>query len=274
VNQPARDLDRLLETARRAALGAAGILRDRLGRVHTVTYKGRINLVTEADTAAEAAILAAIRADFPNAAILAEESGGPEAAADEDLLWVVDPLDGTTNFTHGYPFFCTSIAVLSRGEPIAAIIHDPTRGETFAAARGRGAFQDGRPMCVSNASDLESSLLCTGFVFDRDSDLDRPLGRFERAQRASRGVRRDGSAALDLAYVAAGRLDGFFELRLKAWDVAAGFLLVREAGGRVTRSDGTHAGVFDGDMVATNGRIHDALRTLIGPVDVQQEVPS
>jgi myo-inositol-1(or 4)-monophosphatase len=258
------DLDRLLATAQRAAIAAAGVLRDRLGKVHTVAYKGRVNLVTEADTAAEAAILAEIRADFPGADILAEESGGPEAAAGGDLLWVVDPLDGTTNFAHGYPFFCTSIAVMARGEPIVGLIHDPVRGETFAAAAGRGATLDGRPMRVSAATDLDASLLCTGFVYDRDSDLDLPLARFERAQRVSRGVRRDGSAALDLAFVAAGRLDGFFELRLKAWDVAAGLLLVREAGGRVTRADGTHAGVFDGDVVATNGRIHEAVLGLFG----------
>lgn len=256
----------LLETARDAALDAGRLLRERLGCVHEIRYKGEVNLVTEADLAAEKIILDAIRKRHPDHAILSEEGGGAEVARDRSVLWVVDPLDGTTNFAHGYPVFCVSIAALIDGVPCVGVIYDPMRDEIFEAARGCGATINHRPMHVSVCTQLRRALVVTGFVYDRGLALELPMRRFARMQMVCEGLRRDGSAALDMAHTACGRFDAFFELRLNPWDVAAGFVLIAEAGGRITRGDGAAATVFDGDVVATNAHLHDELLTVLGEV--------
>jgi len=253
----------LLKMAKDAAIAAGKVLRDLVGCVHEVRYKGEVNLVTEADLAAEQVILDAIRTTYPDHAILSEEGGTGAPLTGSDMLWVVDPLDGTTNFAHGYPVFCVSIALLIKGRPSIGVIYDPMRDELFEAARGLGARLNGRPMHVSACPELQRALVCTGFVYDRGDALDAPLRRFARMQKASEGLRRDGSAALNMAYTACGRFDAFFELHLNPWDVAAGFVLVEEAGGRITRSNGQPAGVFDGDVVASNGLIHDEVLAVL-----------
>lgn len=218
----------------------------------------RANLVTDADRASEALIVERLRAEYPHATILAEETGKRPGSPHE--RWIVDPLDGTTNFAHGYPLFCVSIAYERDGELIAGVIAAPAMGETFSAARGGGAHLNGRALTVSPVARLADALTCTGF---RPADYDRNGRNFEAVSRRAQGVRRDGSAALDLAYVAGGRFDGFWELDLSPWDVAAGTLIVREAGGTVTRADGSAAALDAGSILATNGRIHDELRATL-----------
>jgi len=257
------DLKKLLDTAKATAIAAGHVLRDLVGCVHEIRYKGEVNLVTEADIAAERVILDAIRTAYPDQAILSEEGGEGAPPTDNDMLWVVDPLDGTTNFAHGYPVFCVSIALLIKGRPSIGVIYDPMRDELFEAALGLGARMNGRPMHVSKCPELHKALVSTGFVYDRGDALDAPLRRFARMQKASEGLRRDGSAAMNMAHTACGRFDAFFELHLNPWDVAAGFVLVEEAGGCITQSNGQSVSVFDRDVVATNGCIHDEVLSVL-----------
>ncbi|GAB4240222.1 MAG: inositol monophosphatase family protein [Acidobacteriota bacterium] len=230
-----------------------------------VHKKGRVNLVTEVDLASERLITEAVQRHFPGHQILAEEAGFSGGVG--DLLWIVDPLDGTTNFAHGYPFFCVSIALASsrsgaNPEILAGVVYNPLLEELFAAVRGGGAFLNGGRISVSAEDRLEDSLLCTGFSYQFD-EIVRNLEFFNRVMREARSVRRDGSAALDLCYVACGRFDGFWEISLNPWDVAAGALLVEEAGGRVSLFDGRPGGVFERECLATNGRIHEALSRIL-----------
>jgi myo-inositol-1(or 4)-monophosphatase len=220
----------------------------------------RADLVTDADRASEEIIVARLRAEYPSAAILAEESGKHAGSGNE--RWIVDPLDGTTNFAHGYPLFCVSIAYERDGELIAGVVHAPAMGETFAAERGAGAQLNGKPIAVSAIDRVGDAMTCTGF---HPADFQRNARCFEAASHAAQAVRRDGAAALDLAFLACGRFDGFWEFDLSPWDVAAGTLLVLEAGGTVTRIDGSPAALDARSILATNGRIHDELRGVLAP---------
>ncbi len=244
-----------------AALSAGRLLRERLGQVREIRYKGAVNLVTEVDLASERLIVETIQAAFPEHAFFTEEGTG-SAPLDAPALWVIDPLDGTTNYAHGYPMFCVSIAFLREGEPEFGVVYQPVLDELFIAERGVGAFLNGERLRVSQHAVLHSALLATGFPYDRERRRE-ALAAFARFTLTARAVRRDGSAALNLAYVAAGRFDGFWEQELSPWDTAAGILLVTEAGGRVTDYDGQPYRLTQGTCVASNGLIHDAMLDLI-----------
>jgi myo-inositol-1(or 4)-monophosphatase len=218
----------------------------------------RADIVTDTDKASEAAILTRLRAEFPAATMLTEETGTHDGSSDE--RFIVDPIDGTTNFAHGYPMFCISIAYERAGELLAGVVHAPALGETFAVQRGAGATFNGAPMHVSNVARVGDALTCTGF---HPADFERNAPHFRAVSNRAQAVRRDGSAALDLAYVALGRFDGFWEWDLHAWDVAAGMLLVREAGGTVTRIEGGEPAVDAGTILATNGAIHQELQAIL-----------
>jgi myo-inositol-1(or 4)-monophosphatase len=233
---------------------AAELLRDRFDDLHDVVEKKPHDLVTEADRASEDAIVAAVRAEFPAAAILGEEGGVYVGTGDE--RFIVDPLDGTTNYAHRYPLFCVSIAYERAGVLEAAAVEAPLMGLRFAARRGGGATLNGLPIRVSTTPAVRSALICTGF---NPADYDRNGRYFAAMSRLAQGVRRDGSAALDLAFVAAGRFDGFWEWDLKPWDIAAGALLIREAGGSVTAIDGSELDLAGGSVAASNGRLHAEL---------------
>lgn len=257
----------LLNFAIQTAREAGAILADRLGRALTVSNKGDIDLVTEADLASEKLIIERIRSHYPRHAILAEESGataGVESVPGKtEWRWIIDPLDGTTNYAHGYPCFCVSIALERSGAIEVAVIYDPTRDELFAAERGQGAHLNGRRMRVSAVEDLNSAMLCTGFPYNvrERPDFAREFANFTMKAQA---VRRDGSAAIDLAYVACGRFDGFWEDGLNAWDVAAGVLLIEEAGGRVTDFAGGSLNIFTPKVIASNGLVHSAMMRVLG----------
>jgi myo-inositol-1(or 4)-monophosphatase len=242
-----------LETALDLAYEAGAVLLEHLQRPREIAEKGRrADIVTDADRASEALIVARLRGEYPNASILAEESGAYNGTSGE--RWIVDPLDGTTNFAHGYPAFCISIAYERDGELIAGVVFAPFLKECFAAESGAGARLGERRIAVSSIELARDALLCTGF---KPSDYERNAVQFRAASERAQGVRRDGAAALDLAYVACGRFDGFWEYDLSPWDVAAGTLLVREAGGRVTQAGGSAARLDAASILATNGRIHE-----------------
>ena len=249
-----------LAYAIRTAREAGDLLLARVGLPLETREKGtRGDLVTESDRAAEALIVARLRAAYPDCTILGEEEGTYQGSSDE--RWIVDPLDGTTNYAHGYPLFCVSIAYERAGMVTAAAIYAPAIGEMYAASLGAGAACNERRIAVSDTQTVADSLVCTGF---KPANYERNGENFARLSRRAQGVRRDGSAALDLAFVAAGRFDAFWEFDLSPWDVAAGALIVREAGGTVSAIDGGPFAVGGGSTLATNGRTHremcDALR--------------
>ena len=246
-----------LAVATEAVLRAGRLQRERYASGVAVEYKGEIDLVTEVDRACETAILATIRSRYPDHDIVTEETDLDHTGS--RFVWYVDPLDGTVNFAHSYPCFCASVALARDGEIVAGAVYDPTRDELFTGERGEGARLNGRPLRVSKAASLIESLLITGFPYDLHQRLDERLRLAYRVMGKARAVRRDGSAALDLCYVAAGRADGFFEEILKPWDMHAGRLILEEAGGTVTRLDGTPLGLGPDGVVATNGLIQDAL---------------
>jgi myo-inositol-1(or 4)-monophosphatase len=219
------------------ARGAGKFLRAGYQRKHQVKYKGVIDLVTEVDHQSEAYLIGEIQKQFPDHHILAEESG--ETVGDKDHIWYIDPLDGTVNYAHHIPIFCVSIAYASRGTVMLGAVYDPLRDEMFTAERGKGAFLNNKPVQTSTTTELQKSLLVTGFPYDTwHTKLDN-FYNFEKLGRLTQGVRRLGSAALDACYVGAGRFDGFWELSLSPWDVAAGGLIAEEAGARVTNVDGS-----------------------------------
>ena len=245
-----------------AAEAGARVLRDKFHEPRDIQLKGRIDLVTDADRAAEEVVLGVLAERAPGIAILAEESGAH--AGQGEHRFIVDPLDGTTNYAHGVPLFACTVAVESGGQVIAGCTVDPVRGERFRALRGGGAWVrtgDGpeKRLRVSRAQALGEALVCTGFPYDNRGRLPEMLAAFATLTELARGTRRLGSAALDLAYVSAGRFDGFWELGLKAWDVAAGVLLVEEAGGVVTRFDGSPLELSGGEIVASNPALQSAL---------------
>ncbi len=260
------DLSAALTIAEDCALRAGALLREALQRPRQVDYKGVVNLVTQADRESEALIKARLLAVYPDHHIVGEEGGGVGAPAEQAAYrWYIDPLDGTTNFAHGIPIFTVSIALAGPdGLPLVGVVYDPNRDERFLAVRGRGVTLNGRPIHVSTVAALEQANLATGFPYDRwtnpDNNTEEWLNFLLRAQ----AVSRIGSAALELAYVAAGRLDGYWEQRVNPWDVMAGLLCVTEAGGRISDYHGQTEGVHQGrEVVASNGLIHDRMLTVI-----------
>jgi len=246
-----------LETAVQAAKKAGGYIKERLGNIDRIDYKSAYNLVTDVDKASEKLILDIIKAAHPGDTALAEESGGSGQAGGR--RWLIDPLDGTTNFAHSYPFFCVSIALEIDGVVQVAAVFNPVSDELFTAEKGKGAFLNGKRMAVSTVSSVNESLLATGFPPDTEKAVENNIEAFKLLTGLSHGVRRDGSAALDLSYVACGRLDGFWELKLGAWDVAAGSLIVTESGGTVTDHCNGPLDIDKGHIVATNGSIHQQI---------------
>jgi myo-inositol-1(or 4)-monophosphatase len=255
----------LLNIGVRAARRAGDLIVRHINQLDAIKVdsKGRNDFVSEVDRQAEEEIIRTVRRSYPDHAFLAEESG---ASGDAEHLWIIDPLDGTTNFLHGFPVFAVSIAVMHRGRLEHGVIYDPMRQELFTASRGAGAQVDGRRMRVSDTRLLAKSLLGTGYPFRQGFDwLDPYMGMLKSAMQETAGVRRPGAAALDLAYVAAGRLDGFWEIGLNLWDIAAGALMIQECGGLVTDLAGQDRWQKSGNVVAGNPRIHEALLKLIEP---------
>lgn len=252
-----------LAVALEAAEAGARVLRHHYGEIQKVSFKGIVDLVTEQDKRSEAAISQTIRHAFPDHAILGEESG---LTGTSPHRWIVDPLDGTTNYAHGYPMFAVSIAYEENGQLQVGVIVDPLRQEVFAARRGQGATLNGQPITVSSADTLLASVLETGFPYQRER-MGLALRQLAQLAPLAQGIRRSGSAALGLAYVAAGRLDGFWEATLNPWDMAAGALLIEEAGGTLSQIDGSPYRVDSSDIAATNGRIHAALIEALSAVE-------
>ncbi len=254
----------MLDFAIQIARDAGRILAEKFGRVSLeVSQKGDIDLVTEADLAAERLIVERIRSYYPRHSILAEEAGAVERDTHPgEYKWIIDPLDGTTNYAHGYPCFCVSIGLEKAGEMVIGVIYNPIHDELFAAERGAGATLNGRRIRVSETSDLNRALLCTGFPYDvrERGDFARHFTNFIMHAQA---VRRDGSAALDLAYVACGRFEGFWEEGLKPWDVAAGIVLIEEAGGRVSRYDNSRFDIYRPPLLASNSLVHEQMMRVL-----------
>jgi myo-inositol-1(or 4)-monophosphatase len=256
-----------LATAIDAVIRAGEMQLAGLGRDIRVDKKGTIDLVTEVDIAIERAFRDVIAKRFPDHVVLGEEfASSSERESVPRHCWLFDPIDGTTNYAHGLPIFCSSLALEIDGEPVAAAVYDPSRRELFTAERGQGAWMNGAPIHVSASASLIDSLLVTGFHYGVHTDPGELMQLFEAFIRRSRAVRRLGSAALDLCYVGCGRLDGFWEVKLQPWDIAAGALIVQEAGGRVTTVTGEPFRSRAGSVLATNAQIHDQMVTVIAEV--------
>jgi myo-inositol-1(or 4)-monophosphatase len=253
-----------LATAVEAVILAGDLQMARVGERKHIEKKGVIDLVTETDREIERRFRDLIAARFPQHEVLGEEySAAADRARVPPFCWLFDPIDGTTNFAHGLPIFSASLALEIDGAAVVAAVYDPSRRELFTAERGAGAWLNGAPMRVTSETRLIDSLLCTGFPYDVQRKPDELVGLFAHFLGISRAVRRLGSAAIDLCYVAAGRLDGFWEMHLGPWDIAAGALIVAEAGGRVTSTDGTPYASRRGNVLATNGGIHEQMLAAI-----------
>jgi myo-inositol-1(or 4)-monophosphatase len=252
----------LLALAIEAALQAGKLLKQGFGTSFEISHKeGRHNLVTTYDNLAEEVIFSAISKRFPTHGLLGEESGKYKSG---DIVWVIDPLDGTVNFAHNIPLFCVSIAVVQKNEVLAAAIYQPITDELFQAELGHGAFLNGKPLRVSSQTKLSDSFLATGFPYNVDEDPLKCIETFDRLTRKGVPIRRLGSAAIDLSYVAAGRFDAYWEVTLQPWDLAAGYLIVHEAGGKVTRYDGSACNLLEaGPVVASNKHLHPELREVL-----------
>ena len=250
-------MDRILEFAVHLAFEAGRIQKSHFQQSHSIRHKGEINIVTEVDMECQARIMSLINERFPEDLIISEEK---ENVFDgHENRWIVDPVDGTTNYAHGYPFFCTSIAYEKEGQVICGVVYNPIFDELFFAERGKGSYLNGQRLAVSRTSDMKQALLVTGFPYDvatsRANNIDHFVAFLYRAQ----AVRRDGSAALNLSYVAAGRFDAFWELKLNPWDTAAGLLVLTEAGGMATDFSGAPFDIYQGQIVASNGVIHEEM---------------
>ncbi|TAL18057.1 inositol monophosphatase [bacterium] len=252
----------MLEIAVTAALAAGKIQRERFGGKKEIRKKGIVDLVTDVDIACEERVREILLKATPSVPVLGEEEG-MKGGRKVSSQWIVDPIDGTTNFAHGIPIFCVSLALEEEGEITVGVIYDPLRDELFTAEKGKGACLGGCKMSVTKTAVMEDSLLATGFPYDNRTNPKDIFGAFAAVHKSTRGLRRLGSAAIDLAYVAAGRLDGFWEVNLKPWDVAAGKLLVEEAGGKVTGFHGEKYDHMSGDIVASNGLIHEELLKIL-----------
>ncbi len=244
---------------------AGEIIREGFGKNFSVEYKTNLsNFVTEIDKKSEAAIINFIKKEFPNHAVLAEESG--EHKTSSEYLWVIDPLDGTSNFAHGLPIFSVSIGVQKNGETIYGVVYDVMRDEIYSSEKGSGSFCNGQRLQVSSNDNLRKSMLVTGFPYDIADNPDYAIERFAAFLKASSAVRRLGSAAIDMCYVAAGVFDGFWEVHLNPWDMAAGKLLVEEAGGIVTDFNGTPMNIFNKQILASNGKVHTEMLRVLNSV--------
>ncbi|MBN1568412.1 MAG: inositol monophosphatase [Acidobacteria bacterium] len=255
------DIDQFIQVGTEAAREAGALILERFNTDFTIAQKGAINLVTEVDLAAEELIVGRIRKAFPTHAILAEERYSD--VRKDAICWIIDPLDGTTNFTHGYRVFSVSIGLEMDGEVEWGCVLDPVRNELYVARRGKGAFCNGALISVSKMESLDASLLATGFPYDIRTSKQTNLENYCAFALRSQGVRRSGSAALDLCNVAAGRLDGFWESKLNPWDCAAGYLMVREAGGKVTNYRGLPGSIYDREVIASNKLIHDQMLAVL-----------
>ena len=254
--------DKELVVAIEAVRAAGKILSCMLGNAHHIVKKGEIDLVTEADLAAEKIVLEIVGHNFPQDNILSEEAGRRDEASHR--TWLIDPLDGTTNFAHCFPFFAVSIALEIENEVVLGVVYNPYMNEFFEAAKGKGAYLNGQPLRVSGTTILQGSLLATGFPYNVYERPENVIGLLKKMIVRAQGIRRLGSAALDLCYVAAGRLDGFWEENLKPWDTGAGDIIVREAGGRLTTFGGGPYYPYLKSVVASNGLIHDEMVRVIG----------
>jgi len=257
-----RDTAKFLNAAWLAASAASEIIRANWQQPRSIDYKGPIDLVTSVDRAAEQSIVDLLHREFPEHSILAEEETEITGASNE-YRWIIDPLDGTTNFAHSYPQISVSIALECHRQIIVGLVYDPLRRECFRAVKGQGATLNGAAVRISSISELDKSLLATGFPYDRRENADFYLSFFKAFLTRCQGIRRAGSAALDLCYVASGRLDGFWELKLKPWDIAAGALIVAEAGGTLSNFSGKEFSISGNETLASNGIIHDEMVQVI-----------
>ncbi|MBW2366539.1 MAG: inositol monophosphatase [Deltaproteobacteria bacterium] len=255
------DYEPILKTAFQAAHEAGDVLRSYHGHLTGIRKKAANDLVTEADVASEEVIIEAIRTDFPGHGILAEESG--EMVMDSPFSWIIDPLDGTTNYAHGLSTYAVSIAVAHKGETVVGVVFNPDSGEMFSAVKNGGAMLNALSIAVSVEPLVSESLLVTGFPYDFKAHIMPLITRFQQCLSAARAVRRFGSAAIDLCYVACGRFDGFWEQNLNPWDTAAGELIVREAGGMVTDFSNRPFQMQMKEILATNGKIHQQMQSLL-----------
>ncbi len=255
-----RHFKTLLDTALNTAKKAGHFQRERFAHPKKIYFKGSIDLVTDVDKQCEEIIIKSLKTVTPDVDIMAEETRSESTGS---TLWIVDPLDGTTNYAHGYPCFSVSIALKVEEDVTLGVVHNSYTGETYTAVKGQGAFKDGHPIRVSRTDKIEHALLCTGFPYDVGTSQRNNVREFTTVIQHAQGVRRDGSAALDLCRVAEGAFDGFWELKLKPWDVAAGALIAQEAGGIVTNFDGSAFDPFTDTIICTNGFIHDALKKLL-----------
>ena len=260
------DLQRFLDVATEAAMAGGAVLQKYWGNLSSIQEKGRSgDLVTEADRASEVEVLAVLKRHFPDHAILAEESG-QLGQLDSPLLWAVDPLDGTTNYAHQYPLCAVSIGLLVAGVPTVGVVYNPILQDLYRAAKGLGATHNRQPIQISATTKLSDSLLVTGFAYDRRETIDNNYAEFCHLTHLTQGVRRGGSAAIDLAHVASGRLDGYWERGLSPWDLAAGVVLVEEAGGQISAYDGSPFDIYSGRLVATNGTLHQPIIQELGQI--------
>ncbi len=269
--------ERLVQTGRQAALAAGALLRLNYSKPHRITFKGAIDPVTESDLQSQELIVALIRRSFPDHGFLAEETaaaGGADglgsqtsprpASGPQPCRWIIDPLDGTVNFAHNFPAFCVSIALEVEGRLEYGVVYDPMRDELFEGRRGQGALLNGRSIQVSGIDRLDRALVATGFPYDIRERLPETIARLSRILGAVQGLRRAGAAALDMSYLACGRIDAFYEENLKPWDTAAGLLLVIEAGGRLSNFNGGPYDLYSANILCSNGWLHEKVLTLLG----------
>ena len=256
--------ENLKKTALKAVKAGGVVLTKYFGKIKSIDYKGDIDIVTEADQESEQQIISIIQDAYPTHRIVAEETG--DSGITSPFKWIIDPLDGTTNYAHAYPCFCVSIAIEHEGKIIFGTIYDPLRKELFTAEKGNGSYLNGSPITVSTEEQLNTSLLCTGFPYDVREDMDSNIHHFRNFLMKAQAVRRDGSAALDLCYTATGRFDGFWEQKLHPWDVAAGSLILSEAGGKVSTYSGDTFSIYGSEIVASNGAIHNQMLDVLGRI--------
>jgi len=261
VSLSTRQTHDLLRFTEDIARRAGEILKKNFANAHRVKYKGRIDPVTEADLRSEKFITSQIRKHYPDHTILAEEGTGSGEAA--EFRWVIDPLDGTVNYAHGFPIYCVSIGLEHEGRMVLGAVYDPERDEMFRGGRGIGSFMNRTRLQVSTETSVERALLATGFGYNIATARRNNLGLFARMAKKAQGLRRPGSAAMDLCWTAAGRVDGFWELYLHPWDTAAALVIVEEAGGKVTQLDGSPYSIFNRSLLAANPKLHPKLRRLL-----------
>ncbi len=256
-------MKKYLDIALEAAEKAGNIIRENFHEKKEIDYKGRINLVTNVDREAEKAVVETILKYYPKHNILTEETEHKQNAS-QPYRWVIDPLDGTTNYVHGFPFVCVSIALQKDGKSIVGVVYNPILNELFYAEKGKGSFRNSEPISVSDNADFSKSLLATGFPYDMLNEERNNISNFSKMIKKCRGIRRPGAAALDMCYVACGIFDGYWEVELYPWDTAAGVVILEEAGGKVTKFDGSKFSIFDKEIAASNGKVHGELLRVLG----------